>query len=122
MYTPLIAAATSQALAAAGLSSADHVVVSCPHTRTAAATRAAHENSGADLTLGQAGAADLGLRLADALDRAEPGQTILTISAVDGADATVWRVTDRIAAARAPRRARSARNWRPAARSATAPT
>jgi 3-hydroxy-3-methylglutaryl CoA synthase/uncharacterized OB-fold protein len=100
MYTPLIQAATSQALAAAGLTSADHVVVSCPHSRTAAATRAAHENSGADLTLGQAGAADLGLRLADALDRAEPGQTILTVSAVDGADATVWHITDRIAAGR----------------------
>ncbi|HUR75015.1 MAG TPA: OB-fold domain-containing protein [Sporichthya sp.] len=101
MYTPLIAAATSQALAAANLTSVDHVVVSCPHSRTAAATRAAHENSGADLTLGQAGAADLGLRLADALDRAGPGQTILVISAADGADATVWRVTDRIPAARA---------------------
>ena len=101
MYTPLIAAATAQALGTAGISAADHVVVSCPHTRTAAATRAAHENSAGDLTLGQAGAADLGLRLADALDRAEPGQTILTIHAVDGADATVWRVTDRIRDGRA---------------------
>jgi uncharacterized OB-fold protein len=79
----------------------DHVVVSCPHSRTAAATRGAHENSGTDLTLGQAGAADLGLRLADVLDRAEPGQTILVINAVDGADATVWRTTDRIADGRA---------------------
>ena len=101
MYTPLIAAAAAQALNAAGISAADHVVVSCPHTRTAAATRAAHGNSAGDLTLGQAGAADLGLRLADALDRAEPGQTILTIHAVDGADATVWRVTDRIRDGRA---------------------
>lgn len=101
MYTPLIQAATAQVLATAGLTSADHVVVSCPHTRTAAATRSAYESSGADLSLGQAGAADLGLRLADALDRAEPGQTILAISAVDGADATLWRVTDRITAARA---------------------
>lgn len=102
MYTPLIAAATEQALAGAGLAAADHVVVSCPHSRTAAATRAAHGGvAGADLTLGQAGAADLGLRLADVLDRAEPGQAILTINAVDGADATVWRVTDRIADARA---------------------
>ena len=101
MYTPLIRAATAQALAAAGITSADYVVVSCPHTRTATATRVAHENSGADLTLGQGGAADLGLRLADALDRAEPGQTILAISAVDGADATVWRVTDRITQGRA---------------------
>lgn len=113
MYTPLISAATAQALAAAGVDSADHVVVSCPHSRTAAATRAGHENSGADLTLGQAGAADLGLRLADALDRAEPGQTILTVHAVDGADATVWRVTDRITAARsaAPVRSQLAAGW-----------
>ncbi len=103
MYTPLIEAATTQALTAAGLSATDHVVVSCPHTRTATAARAAHGGAdvGADLTLGQAGAADLGLRLADVLDRAEPGQTVLTISAVDGADATVWRVTDRIAGHRA---------------------
>ncbi len=101
MYTPLIQAATAQALAEAGIASADHVVISCPHTRTAAATRAAHENSGADLTLGQVGAADLGLRMADALDRAEPGETILTISAVDGADVTVWRVTERIRDGRA---------------------
>ncbi|HVE24287.1 MAG TPA: OB-fold domain-containing protein [Sporichthya sp.] len=101
MYTPLIRAAASQALANAGVAAVDHVVVSCPHSRTAAATRGAHENSGTDLTLGQAGAADLGLRLADVLDRAEPGQTILVINAVDGADATVWRTTDRIAGGRA---------------------
>src|SRR5262249_14180559 len=81
MYTPLIEAATAQALAAAAVPTPDPVVVSCPHTRTAAAARAAH--GGEELTLGQAGAADLGLRLADVLDRAEPGQTILTISAVD---------------------------------------
>lgn len=101
MYTPLIRAAASQALANAGLTAADHVVVSCPHSRTAAATRGAYENSVTDLTLGQAGAADLGLRLADVLDRAEPGQTVLVISAVDGADATVWRTTDRITGSRA---------------------
>jgi hydroxymethylglutaryl-CoA synthase len=103
MYTPLIAAATQQVLAEAGLTAVDHVVVSCPHSRTAAATRTVQTGSvaGEDLTLGQAGAADLGLRLADVLDRAEPGQTVLTINAVDGADATVWRVTDRIGQARA---------------------
>lgn len=105
MYTPLIAAAVSGALANAGLERADHVVVSCPHSRTAAATRAAHGDQ--ELTLGQAGAADVGLRLADVLDRAEPGQTILVVNAVDGADATVWRTTDRITSGRAAKPVRT---------------
>ncbi len=98
-YEPLIARAVADALAEAGLESTDIVVVSSAHTRVAAATAARHGVTDA-LPIGNAGAADLGLRLADALDRATPGQTILTISAADGADATVWRVTDRIPDAR----------------------
>ncbi len=101
MYTPLIKGATAQALAAAGLESADIVIVSSPHSRTAAATRAGYgEAAAGDLPIGHGGASDLGLRLADALDRASAGQTILAISAVDGADATTWKVTDAITAGR----------------------
>ncbi|MGQ0466553.1 MAG: OB-fold domain-containing protein [Sporichthyaceae bacterium] len=98
-YEPLIAQAVAEALTAAGVGGADIVIVSSAHTRTAAATSGRYGAVDA-LPLGNAGAADLGLRLADALDRAEPGQIVLTVCAADGADATVWRVTDRIAAAR----------------------
>jgi 3-hydroxy-3-methylglutaryl CoA synthase/uncharacterized OB-fold protein len=104
MYTPLVAEAVARALGEAGITAADHVVVSSPHARTAA-TLASKYGAQNVLPLGHAGAADLGLRLADVLDRATPGQTILTISAVDGADATVWRTTDRVGSTRAGVRA-----------------
>lgn len=98
-YEPLIAAAVEQALAAAGIDRADVVIVSSAHSRVAAAT-SARLGAADPLPIGNAGAADLGLRLADALDRAQPGQTVLSVCAADGADATVWRVTDRIAQVR----------------------
>lgn len=98
-YEPLIARAVADALAAAGIERADHVVVSSTHARAAAAT-SARLGASDPLPVGNAGAADLGLRLADVLDRATPGQTILTVTAADGADATVWRTTDALAAAR----------------------
>ncbi|MGQ0630962.1 MAG: OB-fold domain-containing protein [Sporichthyaceae bacterium] len=102
-YDPLIADVVARAMAAAGIEAADVVVVSSPHARAAAGARARYAGKEApNLGIGHAGAADLALRLADALDRATPGQTILAISAVDGADATVWKVTDAIATARPP--------------------
>ncbi|WP_354698867.1 hypothetical protein DSM112329_04565 [Paraconexibacter sp. AEG42_29] len=103
MYLPLIADAVKRVLAAAGIEQADHVIVSSPHTRSAGA--AAKKHAGAvpseEGRLGYAGAADVGLKLAAVLDRAEPGQTILVISAADGCDATVFRTTDLIAEGRA---------------------
>jgi 3-hydroxy-3-methylglutaryl CoA synthase/uncharacterized OB-fold protein len=98
-YAPLVATTAGRALADAGLASADLVVVSSPHTRVAADALA--RLGGADaLPMGNAGAADVGIRLADALDRAQPGNTILVVSVSDGVVATVWRATDRIDAAR----------------------
>jgi 3-hydroxy-3-methylglutaryl CoA synthase/uncharacterized OB-fold protein len=99
-YTPLVADVVARALADAGIEAVDHVVVSSPHARTATSVTAKYGAQDA-LPLGHAGAADLGLRLADVLDRAAPDQTILTISAVDGADATVWRTTERVGSVRA---------------------
>src|SRR5947209_9157133 len=100
MYMPLIREAVTRALADAGLERTDHVVVSSPHARAAAAARkrlgAAPEPEG----LGYAGAADIGLRLAARLDQVRPGETVLTVSAVDGCDAAVMRATDRIGDAR----------------------
>jgi hydroxymethylglutaryl-CoA synthase len=57
---------------------------------------------GGDLVavVGNAGAAQAGLALADLLDAAGPGETLLLISLADGADALVLRTTDAIAAGR----------------------
>jgi hydroxymethylglutaryl-CoA synthase len=109
VYLPLIQDAAGRALALAGVAQPDHVIVASPHGRAAAAAAKAF-GAAADGTLEQAtgstGAAHAGLGLADALDRAAPGEHILVISAADGADALVLRVTERIAArvaAAAPR-------------------
>jgi 3-hydroxy-3-methylglutaryl CoA synthase/uncharacterized OB-fold protein len=99
IYSPLVTAVAGRALADGGLTAADLVVVSGAHTR-AAADAANRLGVIEELSLGNAGAADPGLRLADALDRAMPGQTILAVSLADGVDATVWRTTDRIGEAR----------------------
>ena len=99
VYLPLVQDAAGRALAAAGVEAPDHVVVSSPHSRAAKAAAKAFGEAAADelepLT-GNAGAAHAGLQLTDALDRAEPGQTILVVSAADGADAIVLRTTDAI--------------------------
>jgi 3-hydroxy-3-methylglutaryl CoA synthase/uncharacterized OB-fold protein len=54
--------------------------------------------AGGDLAglVGNAGAAHAGLALADLLDAATPGETLLLISLADGADALVLRATDAI--------------------------
>jgi hydroxymethylglutaryl-CoA synthase len=55
--------------------------------------------AGGDLAdlIGNAGAAQPGLVLADLLDAATPGETLLLLSLADGADALVLRATDAIA-------------------------
>jgi hydroxymethylglutaryl-CoA synthase len=57
---------------------------------------------GGDLAgiVGNAGAAQAGLALADLLDAARAGETLLLISLADGADALVLRATDAIAESR----------------------
>jgi hydroxymethylglutaryl-CoA synthase len=100
MYLPLIEQAVAGALAEAGLKRTDHVVVSSPHARAAAAASKRLGAAPGPHGLGYAGAADIGLRFAATLDRARPGETILNVSAVDGCDAAVLRATNRIADAR----------------------
>ncbi len=100
MYTPLISDAVSRALADAGLERTDHVIVSSSNPRAAAAAGKQLGAAPGPDGLGYAGAADLGLRLAAVLDAAHPGETILSVTATDGCDAAVLRVTDRIANAR----------------------
>ncbi len=94
-YMPLIEAAVRRALAEAGIEQADHVVVSCPSTRTAAtaAKRFAGRVDARPVATGYAGAADPGLSLAAVLDRAGPDETVLLISAADGCDAFVFKTT-----------------------------
>jgi hydroxymethylglutaryl-CoA synthase len=52
--------------------------------------------------VGNAGTAALGLELADALDRAAPGDLILVVGLADGADALLLRATKALEGARGP--------------------
>lgn len=96
--------AVEQAFSAAGVADADTVVVSSTNPRAAATLRKALGSDGTDAHLeavvGFTGAAHPGLLLADAFDRARPGEVILLVSAADGADAFVLRVGDGIWTAR----------------------
>jgi hydroxymethylglutaryl-CoA synthase len=85
-YSPLMREATARALAAAGLEQADHVVVASPN---AGVTKSAGGNP-----VGFLGAADPGIGLAEVLDRAAAGETILVLSATDGCDAVVLRTLE----------------------------
>jgi len=106
----LVGAATeavAEALTAAqvdAVDAVDVVVVSSSNARAATALRKRLGGDGADATVeaqtGFTGAAHPGLLLADALDRAEPGQLLLLVSATDGADVTLFRVGDGVREAR----------------------
>ncbi len=74
------------------------------------ATGAALEGGDLAGLVGNAGAAQAGLALADLLDAAGPGETLLLISLADGADAVVLRATDAITTGRGePLRAQAER-------------
>jgi len=103
-YLPLIEQAISSALAAAGVTSPDFVVIASPHGRAAATTAKRFGETAADPVepiAGYLGAAHLGVRLVDVLEQAQPGQVILAVSAADGADAFVLRVRNAISQRRA---------------------
>ncbi len=101
-YLPLIRDAVARALAGAGLEQADHVVVSCPHSRAASAAVREHAGRVAPdpPAIGYSGAADPGVQLAAVLDRAEPGQSVLLVVAADGCDAIVLRTCAGLTAGR----------------------
>ncbi len=103
-YAPLIKAVAAAALADAGIEKADHVVLVSPNP--AVAKRGKSLVTGTTSTtfspVGHAGAADAGVALAAVLDSAEPGQTILVLSAADGCDALVLRTTELLPARRQP--------------------
>ncbi|HEX4256163.1 MAG TPA: OB-fold domain-containing protein, partial [Streptosporangiaceae bacterium] len=103
-YAPLIREAAAAALADAQLEQADHVVLVSPNS--AVPRRGKSLVTGAVSTtfspMGHAGVADAGVALAAVLDHAEPGQTILVLSAADGCDALVLRTTGELANRRQP--------------------
>lgn len=110
-YVPLAQRAVADVLAKAGLAAdaVDHVIVTGVHTRAVGViAKSVGAKPGAladDLTsaIGNTGTAHTGLVLADVLDRAGSGETILAVSVADGVDALVWRTTPALAAYRAAR-------------------
>jgi hydroxymethylglutaryl-CoA synthase len=107
-YVPLAEAALTDALKKAGVTPdmVDHFIVTGLHARAVRrvaaasgvrATAVAPDLAGA---IGNSGTAQLAVMLADALDRAEPNQLIVTLLLADGADAMVLRTTPELAAYR----------------------
>ena len=101
-YVPLAREAFADALKDAGLteSDIDHAIVAGLHVRAVKAVASglgvAKEAMAPDLVaaVGNLGAAQAGLALADVLERAAPGQIIVVLSLADGADALVLRTTE----------------------------
>jgi len=113
VYVPLAEAAFADALKAAGVAAEelDHVIVSGLHGRAVKIVKGGLGVRGEALApdrtqlIGNLGAADAWVALADVLERAEAGQLIALLVLADGADAVVLRTTDALPAAQAARRA-----------------
>lgn len=111
IVVPLMLGALERALAEAGVTvdSLTTVIVDSTNpraTRSFAAMAGMPADRFADdlmASVGRTGAAHAGLVLANALDRAEPGDRIALVTGIDGADAIILEVTDRIAASRPER-------------------
>ena len=107
-YLPLADEAITAALKSAGIAPGeiDHLIVTGLQTRAVTAARKAvgarAEALADDLAavVGNTGAAHWGVLLADVLDRAEPGQTIVMAVLADGCDVVVWRTTEALVAHR----------------------
>ncbi|MEU0469386.1 OB-fold domain-containing protein [Amycolatopsis sp. NPDC006131] len=109
-YSRLAEQAFTDLLKRTGIAATDlsAVAVSGPNARAVRTTgRWLQRQTGAlepgtDLAaaVGNTGAAHTGLVLADMLDQARPGDTLLLMSLADGADAFLFRATDRIVTGR----------------------
>ncbi len=101
-YAELARATAGRALAGAGLTEVDHVVITSPNSGVTKAPGALVKGrlSTVASPLGFTGAADLSVALAGVLDNAGPGKTILAVSAADGCDALVLRTTPALAGRR----------------------
>jgi hydroxymethylglutaryl-CoA synthase len=113
VYVPLAHAAFADALKAAGVTAAelDHVIVTGLHARAVRVVRGGlgvrAEALAPDRStvIGNLGAADAGVALADVLERAQPGQLIGLLILADGADAAILRTTADLAVVQAARQA-----------------
>jgi len=111
VYGPLAEVAVADALKQAGLTpgQVDHLIVAGLPARAAARiVRAAGVRPEAvtdnrTASIGNAGTAQPGILLADVLDRAGPGETILLVVLADGATALVLRTTAALASHRPQR-------------------
>ena len=114
---PLARSAFDRALAGAGMAAADldHLIVTGLHARAVAslkkslgvaADRVVPDHAA---TVGNLGAADAGLALADCLERASVGQTVAVVEVADGADVVVLRTTEALAGVQAVRHRAGAR-------------
>jgi 3-hydroxy-3-methylglutaryl CoA synthase/uncharacterized OB-fold protein len=110
-YAPLADAALADALKQASLTpgQVDHLIVAgLPARAVRRISRSAGvrpEAVAADRTdrIGNAGTAQPGILLADVLDRAGPGETVVLLVLADGATALVLRTTSALAGHRPPR-------------------
>jgi len=110
-YVPLAREAFAAALKDAGVTEGevDHAVVTGLHVRAVKAVASglgvAAERMAPDLTpsVGNLGAAQAGLALADVLERARPGEVVALLSLADGADALILRTTEALAGAQRSR-------------------
>lgn len=104
-YAALVRDTADRVLAGAEVAQADYVVITSGNS--AVVKRAASLVKGSVSTgsspIGFSGAADPLIALADVLDRAEPGETVLLLSAVDGCDGFLFGVTEEIRSHRQPR-------------------
>ena len=100
-YVAAARRAYKAALAGVGLDSVDLVAVAAPTARIGAAVAAKTGDTKVvdDLTatVGATGAAQPALLLCNALEQAEPGQTIAVITCADGADVLIVRATAALA-------------------------
>ncbi|GAA1750151.1 OB-fold domain-containing protein [Aeromicrobium alkaliterrae] len=103
-YAELVRTTVDRVLAQAGVDAVDHVVLASGNSAVVKRAGALVKGQVSTVTspLGFSGASDLLVALAHVLDRAEVGQTILLVSAVDGADVWLLRTTDLLPARRQP--------------------
>ncbi len=99
-YTPLAQAALADALVAAGIE-ADNIAAAAVSAPTARMAKIIGAKLGVSrivddfaASVGQCGAAQPGLLLAHLLEQSSPGDHVALVSAADGADAMIFRVTD----------------------------
>jgi 3-hydroxy-3-methylglutaryl CoA synthase/uncharacterized OB-fold protein len=107
-YLPMVSNALTEACKQASISpdEVDHLVIAGTHARVQKQlSRLVGVRPGTDApdiggVVGNCGAAQLGLLLADVLDRAREGATIMAISVCDGVDVVVFRTTSALRACR----------------------